>query len=578
VSARWLTASPDPAIRDELAKALNLSPLTAQVLINRGIGSVDKAQAFLNPSLNDLSDPDLLPGIDTAVERVYEAARSKGRLMIYGDYDVDGTASTALLLRFLRLAGLDVDFYVPNRIDEGYGLNLDAIAEFKKQGVNLIITVDCGVGAVEECERAREAGIDVIVTDHHEPGESISTACAVIDPKLTGSLHTFRELAGVGVAFKFAWAVAKRFSPGRKMAPEFREFLINSLGLVALGTVADIVPLVGENRVLAKFGLSALGSRPTPGLRALMDIAQIRHGKLTAQDVAFRLGPRLNAAGRMADAALAIRLMTSDDSIEGHQIASELDRHNIDRRKLQNSIFQHAVELLESRPNFADERAIVLGHDDWHPGVVGIVASKMVDDYNKPSALIAIDGEVGRGSARSVHGFHLFNVLEGFRDRMISFGGHEAAAGFQIARKHIEELRQYLDAAARKVEEVDPELFEPSVDVDAEIDLDDLSERLMSELQLLAPHGCGNRRPAFAARDLHVAGEPRLMGMKGKHISFYVTSGRSSFRALGFNLGDVLYDRIRGGERKCSLVFEPRFDTYSGSGQLELRIQDCKLE
>jgi single-stranded-DNA-specific exonuclease len=578
VSARWLTASPDSAIRKELSRALNLSLLTAQVLINRGVSDIDSARAFLNPSLNDLSDPDLLPGIDAAVERVYEAARNKGRIMIYGDYDVDGTAATALLLRFLRLAGLDVDFYVPNRIDEGYGLNLDAIDEFKKNGVDLIITVDCGVSAVEECERAREAGIDVIVTDHHEPGANVSTACAVIDPKLTGSLHTYRELAGVGVAFKFAWAVAKRFSPGRKMADEFREFLINSLGLVALGTVADIVPLIGENRVLAKFGLNALAVHPTPGLRALMDIAQIRHGKLSAQDIAFRLGPRLNAAGRMADAALAIRLMTSDDSIEGHQLAAELDKHNIDRRKLQNTIFQHAVDMLRSRPNFEAERAIVLGHEDWHPGVVGIVASKMVDDYNKPSALIAIDGDVGRGSARSVHGFHLFNVLEGFRDRMISFGGHEAAAGFQIETKYIDELRRHLDAAACKVEKVDPELFEPSVDVDAEIELDDLSERLMSELQLLAPHGCGNRRPAFAARDLYIAGEPRLMGVKGKHISFYVTSGRSSFRALGFSFGDALYDRIVGGERKCSIVFEPRFDTYSGSGQLELRIQDIKLE
>ena len=574
MSARWLLPTPDTELGDSLARQLGVSHLTAQVLINRGLKDADSARAFLNPQLNDLADPDLLPDIEAAVERTFAAARNKEKVLIYGDYDVDGTTATALLVRFLRLAGLDVDYYVPHRIQEGYGLNIAAIEEFKQRGVDLIITVDCGVGSVAECEHARAAGIDVIVTDHHEPGEQVASACAVVDPKLTGHLHTFRELSGVGVAFKLAWAVAKRFSTGQKISEEFRGFLLNSLGLVALGTVADVVPLLGENRVLVRYGLKALSSSAGPGLRALMDRARIRRGRLSSVDVAFGLGPRLNAAGRMADAALAIDLMITDDGAVAQRIAETLDRHNVDRQKLQNDMFQHAREMVLQQADFDGSRAIVLAHDSWHPGVVGIVASKLVDEFNRPTALIAIEGGVGRGSARSVPGNNRFDVLDGFRDRMNSFGGHAAAAGFQITTENIPGLREHLNRAAK---ELAPELFQPSIQVDAEVELDDLSERLISELELLAPHGQANRRPLFVARGLRVAGKPKLMGMKGQHISFYVSNGKASLRVVGFGLGDKLYDRIIGGERSCSVVFSPRIDTWRGSGALELQIKDIDL-
>jgi single-stranded-DNA-specific exonuclease len=336
MAARWLLPKPNPELSGVFSKELNICPATAQILVNRGVWDVESARAFLRPHLNDLADPDLLPGMEAAVARIYEAAQNKEKMLVYGDYDVDGTSATALLVRFFRLAGLDVDYYVPHRIDEGYGLNLEAISDFKRRGITLMVTVDCGINAVSEAEHARNEGIDLIITDHHEPGDQIAPACAVIDPKLTGSLHPYKELSGVGVAFKLAWGVAKQFSDGQKMSEPFRQFLLNSLGLVALGTVADVVPLTGENRILARFGLQTLGTASGPGLLALIRCARIRSLRLTTKDVAFGLGPRLNAAGRMAEASLAIELMLTEDGARGEEIAQELERHNVDRRKLQD--------------------------------------------------------------------------------------------------------------------------------------------------------------------------------------------------------------------------------------------------
>jgi single-stranded-DNA-specific exonuclease len=573
--SRWVLPTPDHRLSHSLTTHLSISPLTAQVLINRGCEDVETARKFLNPQLNELSDPHDIPGMDAAVERVYEAARNQERVLVYGDYDVDGAASTALLVRFLRSAGLDCDYYVPHRIAEGYGLNVEAISEFKKQGVGLIITVDCGVGAVDECLHAKACGIDMVVTDHHEPGEALAPAVAIVNPKLGDESNPCRDLAGVGVAFKLAWAVAKRFSTGQKMSDEFRQFMLNSLGLVALGTVADIVPLIGENRVLVKYGLTALANTPAPGLRALMDCARIRGNEITPRDVAFGLGPRLNAAGRMDNAELAVELMISDDTMRCHEIAATLDQHNIDRRKLQNDIFEHAREVFLSQPGSESAQAIVLAHKDWHPGVIGIVASKMVDEFNCPSALIAINGDVGKASARSVPGFNLFSTLEGFSDRLLSFGGHAMAAGFQIHVDQIDPLRTFLNEAASTY---DPEMFHPTVDVDAEIELADLSERLLSELRQLTPHGAANRPPLFVAHGLRIAGRPRLMGLKGRHVSFYVSDGRQSFRAVAFGQGDTLYDEILASERNCSIVFSPRVDTRMDDGALELRIEDIRLD
>lgn len=575
MAVRWVLPKSNTELCGLLSEELNISPPTAQVLVNRGVRDVESAQAFLRPQLNDLAEPDLLPGMEAAVQRIYRAAREKEKILVYGDYDVDGTSAVALLVRFFRLTGIDVDYYVPHRIDEGYGLNLDAISEFKERGISLMITVDCGVSAVAEAEHARAEGLDLIITDHHEPGEHIAPALAVIDPKLTGSMHPYRELSGVGVAFKLAWGVAKQFSDGQKMSEPFRQFLLHSLGLVALGTVADVVPLTGENRIFARFGLQTLGTASGPGLLALIRCARIRSLRLTTRDVSFGLAPRLNAAGRMAEAGLAIELMLTEDGARGEEIANELERHNSDRRKLQEETFEHAREMLLHQPDFETSRAIVLAHDSWHPGIIGIVASKLVEDFNRPAALIALDGGVGKGSARSVRGFDLFRAIEGFSDRLMSFGGHAAAAGFLIAADQVAGLRQHLN---QQLAEADPELFEPSLDVDAEIALADLTEQFVGELQLLEPHGQGNRRPLFLINGLEIAGRPRLVGAKGQHIIFYLSDGKTSYKAIAFRMGEELYDKIVGGARRCSVVCAPKVDTWNGTGEVELHVQDVKFE
>jgi len=580
MTARWLLPTPTPDVCADLSRELQVSPITAQVLVNRGFRDAASARAFMNPQLNDLADPGLLPGMEAAVERLFRAAGDNERILIYGDYDVDGASATALLVKLFRLAGLDVESYVPHRIEEGYGLNTAAMDEFKRRGISLVVTVDCGVSAVAEAEHARAHGIDLVITDHHEPGERVAAACAVVNPKLTGSPYPFRDLSGVGVAFKLAWAVADRFSAGEKMSDAFRQFLLESMGLVALGTIADVVPLLGENRIFVRYGLRALEASPSPGVQALIDSARVRRapagrGALRPGDVAFGLAPRLNAAGRMADAGLAIELLTTEDSSRAREIADRLDRHNTDRQKLQRDAVQHAREMALGQPDFESSRCLVLAHDSWHPGVIGIVASKLAEEFCRPTALIAIEGAVGKGSARSVPGFHLFRALEGFRDRMIRFGGHEAAAGFELAVDHIPALREHLDRVAA---ETDPELFRASIQVDADVQLTDLSERLISELEALAPYGRGNRRPLFAARGLRVAGRPRLMGMKGQHVSFHVSDGKVGHRAVAFRMGEQLYDKILAGAKACSLVFSPRIDTWNRSGALELHVKDMAFE
>ncbi len=575
MTARWLLPEPDSDLLGRLTKELNIAPPTAQVLINRGVTDPEQGRVFLRPLLNDLADPGLLPGMAAAVERIYQAAHNKEKILVYGDYDVDGTSATALLVRFFRLIGLDVEYYVPHRIEEGYGLNLEALSEFKRRGITLVVTVDCGVSAIAEAEHAQAEGIDLIITDHHEPGGQVATACSVIDPKLTGSLYPFRDLSGVGVAFKFAWAVAKHFSDGQKMSDPFRKFLLDSLGLVALGTVADIVPLRGENRVFARYGLQALGMQSGPGLRALIHCARIRSIRLTPRDIAYGLAPRLNAAGRMAEAGLAIELMLTDDAERGEAIARELEKHNVERRKLQKEMFEHAREMLLQQPDFDSSRVAVLAHDSWHPGVIGIVASKLVEEFHRPAALVALDGGVGKGSARSVPGFDLFQALEGFADRLMAFGGHAAAAGFLIAADQVGPLREHLNSA---LVAADPAMFLPSLDVDAEIRLGDLTEPFVEELKMLEPHGQGNARPLFLVRGLKIAGQPRLLGTDGRHVSFFLSDGETGYRAVGFYMGDALYDRIIAGERDCSVVAATAFDTWNGTGQIELHLKDVEFE
>jgi len=574
VEKRWSLLQYDSDAVYKLAAEAGIPLLMARILANRGIVDAASVMSFLNPRLSDLHDPSSLPDIDKAVERLHQAALENQKVVIYGDYDVDGTSGTAILVQFLNLLNMDVGYYIPHRIREGYGLNANAIRRFTSDDVQLLITVDCGINAIGEIQRANEAGIDVIITDHHEPGSEIPKAYAIIDPKLPESKYPFRHLSGAGVAFKLAWAMAQRLSPGSRVTPEFREFLMDALGLAALGTVADVVPLLGENRVIAKFGLEALTVSRSPGVRALIDIAGLDGSRLDSHHISFRLAPRLNAAGRMTEASLCVELFTTDSTVKAREIAEQLEENNRQRQQIQRSVLESVRKKLKDEVDLRTDRVLVLADEYWHPGVLGIVASKLVDDYYRPTVLVALDEGVGKGSGRSVPQFNLFDALAECEGPLISFGGHSQAAGIKIHYNDIEAFRGALNAYA--AEKLDLEDLVCSYDIDAQVNLDEMTIELVSNIQRLAPYGEGNRQPLFCAKDLRLVGAPRIIGRDDRHIAFYVRQGNTSLRVIAFDMADM-YDAIRR-HPYCDLAFRAKVHERNGTRSVELEAVDLKVK
>ncbi|HUU70602.1 MAG TPA: single-stranded-DNA-specific exonuclease RecJ [Planctomycetota bacterium] len=546
----------------------------ANILVNRGIVDEKAASLFLNPQLRDLLNPFLLPDIDKAAERIRQAALANQKVVVYGDYDVDGTAGVALLVQFFKLLNMDVSYYVPHRIKEGYGLNVNAIRQFTSDDVQLLITVDCGINAVDEINSARGAGIDIIITDHHEPGPEIPQAYAVINPKLPDSPYPFRHLSGVGVAFKLVWALAQKLSGADKVLPEFRDFLKDALGLVGLGTIADVVPLIGENRVLAKFGLEALKNSRSPGVRALIESAGLDRMPLSSHHVSFRLAPRLNAAGRMAEASLCVELLTTDSTERARQIAAQLDESNRERQQIQSTVLNSVREKINQEIDLRNEMVVVLADQNWHAGVLGIVASKVVDDYYRPTVLVALEKDVGKGSGRSIPQFNLFDALTECEDKLISFGGHSQAAGIKIRHDNIEAFRGALNAyAAARLDHAD---LVCSLDIEAEVALDELTDALVSDLDKLAPHGEGNRPPVFCSRGVRVVGSPRLVGREDRHVAFYARQSNASFRSIAMGMAD-LYEQF-ARRQDCDLAFKVKHVERNGLQSVELDVVDIKFK
>lgn len=557
-----------------LAAEAGIPPLMARILANRGILDATSVMSFLSPRLSDLNDPATLPDIDKAVERIHQAALNNQKVVIYGDYDVDGTSGTAILVQFLNLLNMNVGYYIPHRIREGYGLNANAIRRFTSDDVQLLITVDCGINAINEIQRANDAGIDVIITDHHEPGTEIPNAYAIIDPKLSTSEYPFRHLSGSGVAFKLAWAVAQRLSPGARVTPEFREFLMDALGLAALGTVADVVPLLGENRVIAKFGLEALTVSRSPGVRALIEIAGLDGQRLDSHHISFRLAPRLNAAGRMTEASLCVELFTTDSTVKAHEIAEKLEENNRQRQQIQRSVLESVRKKLQLEVDLETDRVLVLADEFWHPGVLGIVASKLVDDYYRPTVLVALDEGVGKGSGRSVPQFNLFDALAECDGPLISFGGHSQAAGIKIHYDDIAEFRIALNAYA--AEKLDLQDLVCSYDIDAQVELDEMTVENVSNIDRLAPYGEGNRQPLFCAKDLRLVGTPRTIGREDRHLTFYVRQGQTSLRTIAFDMAH-LFDDVRKSQY-CDLAFRAKIHERNGSRSVEIEAIDIKVK
>lgn len=570
---QWHVASRSDGVED-LARRLGTAPLVAQILANRGVVDLQAATAFMNPSLSDLHDPLLLPGTGQAAALIGRAVADGKKIVIYGDYDVDGVTAVAILHACLRLVGGQVDFYVPHRLEEGYGLNSEAVAKIAAGGAELLVTVDCGIGAIGPVAEASAAGLEVIVTDHHSLGTDLPDAAAIVHPSLPGSEYPNRDLAGAGVAFKLAWQIAREICGRSRVDPPMREFLVNATCLAALGTIADVVPLVGENRSLAVHGLRALPTASHPGLKALIASSGLANEKLDAYHVGFVLAPRINACGRMGHARLAVELLTDAPPDRCREIADYLAKQNTARQRVQRQITDEAMAMVAARGlDSPDSRAIVLWSPDWHGGIVGIVASRIVDRFAKPAILIAINGDgCGQGSGRSVPGFHMRDALAACGEHLTSFGGHAAAGGLRIERDGIEAFAEaFGDYAMRNIS---AEQLAPVLEIDAEITLAALSYNVADHISRLAPFGQGNQPPVVAVTDCRIIVPPKRMGRGGKTVGMMLAQGEARMRAVGFGMGDLA--DLLVGVNTIDVAGQPTLNTYNGRTSVELKLSDVR--
>ncbi|MCY2964080.1 MAG: single-stranded-DNA-specific exonuclease RecJ [Planctomycetota bacterium] len=567
MSKTWRFLPYDVARVRELAAQLRISPILAQVLTARGYETAESARGFLDSKLTELHDPELLPGISEAADRVVAALKSNRKIVIYGDYDVDGVTSTALLWHCLKLAGGTVEYYLPHRLEEGYGLNCEALEKLHAADPqSLVVSVDCGICSVVEAARARELGLELIITDHHEMDATLPDAAVLVHPRLPGSKYPFGELCGVGVAFKLAWAVCARLGDGKKAEPRMREFLLAAIGLAAIGTVADVVPLVGENRVLVRYGLGALRERASLGLRALFGVTKLEEKKLfEAEDVGFALAPRINAAGRLGQARLAVELL-----------ASYLDEQNKTRQTVERRMVKQAKELVAEHPEWATHPALVLAHYEWHAGIIGIVASRIAEHYQKPTVLIALNAQdgMGQGSARSFAGYDLHAGLASCSQHLTKFGGHQAAAGLRISADLIDEFRL---AFCEKAGTFTASPRDLELQIDAEIRLAELTVQAVTELERLGPFGRSNPRPVFVSTRVELAEPPRTMGEGDRHLSLRLRHYGKVLRAVAFGRGEWAAE-IAAAPGPLSISFAPVINRFRGQQNVELQLMDWKSE
>jgi single-stranded-DNA-specific exonuclease len=567
----WRLLPHEPDALTRLAGDLGVSPVVAQLLLNRGFREATAARQFLDAPLTGLHPPHALPGAAAAAERLWAAARDGRKITVYGDYDVDGVTGTAILLQALTLLGAAVDFYVPNRLEEGYGLKADALRQIAAGGTKVVVTVDCGICACDEADESRRLGMELIVTDHHEFIARLPAADVLVHPRLPGHEYPFGGLSGAGVAFKVAWLLCQLAEGGERVSPRLREFLLDAVAMAALGLVADVVPLHDENRVYVRHGLRRLADKPTVGLAALLEAAGLAGKPVRAEDVGFKLAPRLNAAGRLGCARLVVELLTTGSPQRAKDLATYLESQNQQRQIIERRIAAQARDLASDVPH-RDAPALVLSGGDWHAGVIGIVAGRLAEQLGRPVLLIAggADG-VCPGSGRSIPGFKLHEALAHCGEHLVSHGGHAAAAGFRVAPDQIDRLRErFCEYAARHFPAGPPA---PALILDAEVPLSTLTPGLLTQIDRLEPYGAQNRRPRFLAADLEIIGEPRRIGGGERHLTFRVKQGSTSMRCIAWGLADRL-DELLSGERRCCLAATPKINEWNGYRAVELEVAD----
>ena len=575
---RWTIRTPDPARAETLlaaaqASALAFSPLLACLLINRGIDTPEKATIFLSPSLREgLRSPLLFPDMSRATERLLRARARGERVCIYGDYDVDGVTGSSQLLLFLRELGMQPDLYIPHRTREGYGLNSQAVKLIAERGTTVMVTADCGATAHAEISLAQSLGIDVIVCDHHHVPEQRPPAYAVLNPMEQECAFSFTGLSGAGVVFYLLMGLRMRLrEQGEEQVPDLRRYL----DLVTLGTVADLVPLVEENRVLVTYGLREIERSQRPGIRALKEVSG--DAEVSSSYIGFRLGPRLNAGGRLAEAQKAVELLTTTDVERARVLAADLDQENRARQSIEEQILNQAIAMVNAWPDLPERRSIVLASAEWHPGVIGIVASRLVERFNRPTFLIALDGSKGKGSGRSPKTFHLYDGLKACAEVLEGYGGHRQAAGLSIKAELVPVLAERFEMVAR--ERLCAEDLVPVTEVDAELDLAQLDAQTMAEVRRLEPYGQGNSEPIFLAREVQVVGVRTVGGnpLFGKtgHLKLVLRSPRGGrpVDAIGFGMGNLPV--AQGG--RVNVLYTPEINVWNGAASLQLRLRDLRI-
>lgn len=558
MNKKWQIYEVDEEKIEEICKKYNLNKLLATILVNRSILKEDEIRLFLEPTRRDFHNPFLIKDMEIAVERILKAIQRQEKVTIYGDYDVDGITSITVLKSFLQDRGLEVAHYIPNRLDEGYGLNKNAIEKIYQDGCELMITVDCGISAIEEIRYANELGIETIVTDHHEPGTELPRALAVIDNKRKDSTYPFRELAGVGVVFKLIQAI------GMKLNLKEEEYL-KYLDIVCIGTISDIVPLVNENRVIAKLGLLLIKQTKNIGLKALINSSG--YNNIDSNSISFGIAPRINACGRMGKAEEALNLFLSKNIVEVSELAQRLNEYNRLRQETEKKIFNSAIEEIE-RENLKEKSTIVLGGHNWHHGVIGIVSSKITEMYFKPSILLSFEEDgIGTGSGRSIPGFDLHENLSKCMDTIEKFGGHSMAIGITIKKENFEDFRKEFEAIAKnaKIDEI-----VPIINIDAKIDLSNIDKEMVKSLKKLEPFGEGNKMPVFAFKNLRIDSIRTLT--EGKHLKMTLKQGNTIINAIGFNMGE-LSEEYRIGD-KIDVVGVLEVNTFNGVDTVQINLKD----
>ena len=558
MTKRWIIQPPDVPLQKIISEALGVHPIIAQLLINRQIKTVAHARMFLSSEMSSLSNPFLLTDMDRAVARIETARKKHEKILIFGDYDVDGVTSSALLRRLFDHLGIETVNYIPHRMEEGYGLNQEVAQFAKSQGIHLLITVDCGINAFLPIEAINALGIDVIVIDHHEPdGVKLPPALAVIDPKRADCLYPYKNLSAVGLVAKLMQAILGHIP-------------LEDLDLVALGTVADVVPLIGENRIFVKNGLPFIERTNKPGLQALLEVSKISGKRMKPYYIGFILGPRLNAAGRMDSATVSLDLLLSENPADAYVLAQSLEAHNLSRQKMQSEVVEEALAMIEADETLKAQDIIVVHKEGWHKGVLGIVASRIVDKYYRPTVVISVEDGIGTGSARSVDGFHLHEALTSCASMLENYGGHKRAAGLRLKHGNIAEFRQAINDFAQS--SLPYEKFTPSLNIDCEIPLSVIDMALIEIISSMEPHGEGNPAPVFCSRAVTVKSPPSLLGKDT--IKFWVSDGVRTISAVGFGMGSFK-DLVKLGG-KVDIAYTVGIDDWNKAPCVQLLLKDIK--